>query len=315
MEILLYWAYASNNSGSYTIVGSFQDEATAESVAQLLAEVTEAHTQWHKEEENQSDTSPLDAFVQLHQLRESQPGRDDDWPNYGDPPTVLASAHQVIVYAPYTVTLPRLYGEFFYARGGRVQVELNHTHDGIAAEFTFWGHYDDPHKKEKLDAFEARLRDEIPSFIELNEQEQRPKIEPAWYLGGWGERHLAVVFSDLLEGVAHVKRLAKESGVELRLDVRECVGPGRDPFAHLRMATVPGGNAKIILWQIGERIAAMKAVREVLGCGLTDAKKAIEDLPAEILDHVDMAYGKKSVEILRRAGCDAEVVVPVRRDG
>lgn len=96
--------------------------------------------------------------------------------------------------------------------------------------------------------------------------------------------------------------------------MRESPREVRDPFASLRGTTIFGGVARIILWQVGARIAAMKAVREVLGCGLAEAKKALEDLPAEILVDVDVLHAQKSVEILTQAGCDAEVVLPARRD-
>lgn len=314
MDIYLFQAFASNNSGSYTIVGTFRDAATAESVAKTLTDVTDAHTAWFKSEWNDDSVSPLDEFAAQFHLHESKPGRSDNWPEYGPPPTVMAADCQVIVYAPYTVSMPALYGEFFYARGGRVQVEVEHAHDDIAVEFMYWGDYNDPEKNSKLDAFEARLQPLLAPLVTRDEHDNRPVIEPAWYRGHWGGRNLAVVFRDLLEGVATFGRLAREMGVNHRLDVRAVEPEGRDPFMHLRPSVIPRGTARILLWQVGERIAAMKAVREALGCGLDAAKQAIADLPAEILVDVDMEYAKKGVDLLVRAGCEAEVVVPVRRD-
>src|SRR5262245_41236079 len=102
MQIFLFQAFASNNSGSYTIVGTFRDAATAEGVAKTLTEVTTAHGAWHDKHSWDLDgTSPLDEFVRQFGLHESKPGRDQEWPNYGDDPTVLVMDCQVLVHAPY----------------------------------------------------------------------------------------------------------------------------------------------------------------------------------------------------------------------
>lgn len=314
MRIFLFQAFASNNSGSYTIVGTFDDAATAENVAGILSKVTADHDAWHKEHEwNEDGISPLDAFVKEFGLHDSKPGRGDEWPSFEDSPTVFVSGEQVLVHAPYTVSMPRVYGEFFYAKGGRVQVELDHAHDDLAVEFTFWVHYNDPAKAEKLDAFEARLKPELGAFTERREYDKRPPIEPAWYQGAWSVRHLGVVFEDLVAGVAHVARVAKEMGVDVRLTIRECPNNVADPLAMLRGGTIPAGVSAVILWQVGDRIAAMKAVREVLACSLEEAKKTLADLPIEMLHHVDVGYARKAVETLVRAGCDAEVAVPSKR--
>src|SRR4051812_39066228 len=103
MRISLFSAFASNNSGSYTIVGSFQDEGAAEEVARLLREVSDAHTAWREEHDGDDDedlVSPLDVFAREHGLRAQKPGRDDEWPQYGPKPSVVAIGYQVLVHAP-----------------------------------------------------------------------------------------------------------------------------------------------------------------------------------------------------------------------
>lgn len=87
-----------------------------------------------------------------------------------------------------------------------------------------------------------------------------------------------------------------------------------DPFAMLRQRPIPWGRFRVILWQIGpDRVAAMKAARDALGCGLAEAKAALEDLPREILVDVGEEHAKQAADALRRAGCDAEVVLPAQR--
>lgn len=123
------------------------------------------------------------------------------------------------------------------------------------------------------------------------------------------------MFRDLVEGVAAVQSLAREMGIDTRLDVHECPSGVRDPFAVLRGSTIPWGPARIILWGIGEPTASLKALREALGCGLEDAQTMLASLPCEPICDVDIAYAKKACDLLVRVGCDAEVVVPAKRSG
>ncbi|MDI3281861.1 hypothetical protein [Polyangium sp. 15x6] len=240
MRIYLFQAFASNNSGSYTLVGTFKDEATAEEVARLLAEVSAAHSAWLERTCGVDDgPSPLDELVQREGLRGDKPGRYDDWPDYDDPPQVVAAGLQVLFHSSFTLTIPAVIGELFYARGGRVQMELDHAHEEIAIEFAYWivheQYKDKEVRREKLDAFEARLAEELPSWTRRREGDSRPPIEPAWHHGEWGSRHVAVVFRDLIEGVQAVRTIAREMEVELQFKVWECPHGVPDPFALLRI--------------------------------------------------------------------------------
>ena len=139
MRIRIFSAFASNNSGSYTIVGRFADEATAAEVARIAREASDAHDAWHSVNEwDDAGPAPLDDFVRAHGLREARHGRGDEWPCHGAKPSAVAVGRQVMVHAPYTVTLPPVFGELFYAMGGRVEVELDHAHDPIAVEFAWY---------------------------------------------------------------------------------------------------------------------------------------------------------------------------------
>lgn len=67
----------------------------------------------------------------------------------------------------------------------------------------------------------------------------------------------------------------------------------------------------MILWQVGsDRIAAMKAVRDALACGLAEAKEALAELPREVLVDVSEPFARDAALRLADAGCDAEVVAP-----
>ncbi|WP_437965533.1 ribosomal protein L7/L12 [Sorangium sp. So ce260] len=324
MRIRLFHAFASNNSGSYTIVGSFRDAATAEEVARLVQEVCDAHSAWLEARAAEPGAaapeggSPLEAFARREGLRAGDhDGDGDDWPQYGPSPAAIAAGHQVIVHAPYTVTMPPLFGALFYAKGGRVDTELDHAHEALAVEFSYRPadvRWDDPRAAERLDAFEQRVAAELPAWTARSEHDRRPPIAPAWHSDAWRSRHLSAVFDDLVEGVQGVRRLAREHGMGLTVRVTECPYGAADPFAHLRARPNPFGPFHVILWQLGpDRIAAMKAVREAVGCDLDEAKAALEGLPREILVEVSEAHARRAADLLRQAGCDAEAVVPARR--
>ncbi|WP_437573960.1 ribosomal protein L7/L12 [Sorangium sp. So ce887] len=324
MRIRLFNAFASNNSGSYTIVGSFRDAATAEEVARLVQEVCDAHSAWLGARDAApaaaapEGDSPLEAFAQREGLRADNHGGDgDDWPQYGPSPAAIAAGHQVIVHAPYTVTMPPVFGALFYAKGGRVETELDHAHEELAVEFSYWPadvRWDDPGAAERLDAFEQRVTAELPAWTAPREHDSRPPIAPAWHGDGWRSRHLSAVFADLVEGVQGVRRLAREHGMRLTVRVTECPHGVADPFARLRARPNPWGPFHVILWQIGpDRIAAMKAVRQAVGCDLDEVKAALEGLPREILVDVTEEHARRAADLLRQAGCDAEAVVPARR--
>ncbi|MDO9018110.1 MAG: ribosomal protein L7/L12 [Deltaproteobacteria bacterium] len=318
MRIRLFTAFASNNSGAYTIVGRFADEAVAAEVAALLQRAIDAHDAWHREHEwEEEGAAPLDDLVREQGLRAARHGRGDEWPSYArEPPSAVALGRQVIVHSSCTVTMPPVFGETFYARGGRVEVELDHSHEPLAAEFSWQPkgmRYDDPGKEPALDAFEALLRPELDALVARPESDRRPSVAPAWHRGYWGERHLSVVFADLVEGVRAVRAVADACGMELTLRLAECPHGVEDPLAMVRRPTIPAGLSRLILWAPGpDRVTTMKALREVMACGLDEARAAIDDLPKEVLVDVTERYAEAAAATLRASGCDAEVVAPRR---
>jgi ribosomal protein L7/L12 len=315
MRIRLFHAFASNNSGSYTLVGSFREAGRAEEVAALLREVMAAHDAWNEAHPwEEGGDAPLDAFAIAQGLTPGKHGRLDDWPQHGDAPTAIATDHQVLVHAPYTVTCPSVFGELVYRKGGRVTVELDHAHEHVCVEITYCvpglGR-DDPEHVPKLDAFEERVRAILPDLTSPREHDRRPPVEPVWHRGFWGEGQLSVVFRELVDGVAAVRAVADEVGLSIWLRVWEAAHGVEDPLAPVRSARPAWGRHRVILWSVGgDRVAAMKAVREATGCGLKEAKAALEDLPAEVVLDVTKRVAEEAVAKLRAAGCDAEVVAP-----
>src|SRR5690606_37887446 len=140
MRIRMWNAFASNNSGSYSIVGSFPSAERAEQVAAELLPVIQAHSEWMNtrprwdEPAREDSPSPLEQWVVEQGLQWSGPS-SEEWPEYSDEnvPSVIAAGSQVLIHEDYTVSMPKVFGEYFYRRGGRVDIELNHTHHPLIA--------------------------------------------------------------------------------------------------------------------------------------------------------------------------------------
>lgn len=67
-------------------------------------------------------------------------------------------------------------------------------------------------------------------------------------------------------------------------------------------------NVTVILKEVGAtKVAVIKAVREITGLGLVDAKKIVDALPAEIKKDIPEEEGKKLKEQLEAAGATVEL--------
>jgi len=58
----------------------------------------------------------------------------------------------------------------------------------------------------------------------------------------------------------------------------------------------------------------MKALRGVTGTELADVKALVADLPQEVLVDISDGFADRAADLLRNAGCDAEVVFVHRRN-
>ncbi|HEX7840014.1 MAG TPA: hypothetical protein VF469_21205 [Kofleriaceae bacterium] len=241
MKIRIWNAFASNNSGSYVIVGSFPSEALAADVAAELLALACAHTAWLAEPEG--DTSPLAALAAKYGIAPED--QDDSWPAYGNQehPEVWAIGHQVFVHSDYTVTMPRLLGHVMYARGGRVQTELDHAHHAIVATFTCYFPWQ---QRKELD-IPARVQaivDAICADGGALALPQQAGIPPAWrgvVAGeppfGEGDLVIGAAFDDLRTAYLAVATAAEAQGAKVIVQVSEA--HGGDPLAHLRPCLPP----------------------------------------------------------------------------
>lgn len=232
MRIRVWNAFASNNSGSYTIVGVFENEAAAAEVARELGPLFAAQTAWAKGD--QKARSPLEEYARALDLPWTE--ESDCWPQYGgkDVPDVVASDTHVLVHHEYTVSLPRLIGHLFYARGGRVKSELDHGHGKLVTVIeAWWLHH-------------PGVRERIPELCERAIAALRAPDGPLARHAGLeavcrvrtddflhAPLLIAAVFTDLAAGFVAVSEVLRGLGARVVADVHEAISD-TDPTAPWR---------------------------------------------------------------------------------
>lgn len=74
------------------------------------------------------------------------------------------------------------------------------------------------------------------------------------------------------------------------------------------VAAGPAANVTVTLTDVGAtKVAVIKAVREITGLGLVEAKGLVDNVPAEIKKDVPAEEGAKIKEQLEAAGASVEV--------
>jgi hypothetical protein len=184
--------------------------------------------------------SPLQRFAHDHGLVvRPDEGHGDEWPEFGPSPAVARVGLQVLVHAPYTVSMPRLFGAFVYARGGRVALELDHAHRPVVALFEFgcpvpWSEADGPERVRRMQPFRSAVEAALPELLESKGPEASAPSSPAWQCEmTWGSMSLGVVFPDLVAGVSAVRQMADAHGVSVQVHLQEALGDA-DPLAAMR---------------------------------------------------------------------------------
>jgi len=158
-------AFSGNNSGAYVLVGTFREVERAAALAGDLAEVFAQQAAWlDAQREDRAPSTPLHDYAAVQGITTSeQAGAGDDWPEYGTLPSVLASGGQLLVFVDYAVTFPGFLGELVYKRGGRVSVELDHSHHPIVLVHEIWkdgGWNDAPAAEAALSAFRMSVEND-----------------------------------------------------------------------------------------------------------------------------------------------------------
>ena len=320
MRIRIWNAYASNNSGSYTIVGSLPSEDVAAEVAADLTAMVEAHTAWLNAERSGEDRSPspLAAFCSKHGLTWSRgDGEGDDWPEHSDDnrPHVAVIGSQVVVHHEYTVSLPPVFGAYFYKRGGRVQNEENHAHHPIITIATLWWGW----AKEQRAQGESelpRLLEELTAADGLLMQGALRKWPAAWRDDKHGPMlTLGVVFDDLIAGVQSLNEIARKHGAKLYLNLKESPSDEHDPLAHMRPSSPPSAVSRfdLVVTNAGDnRSRFVTMVCEALGLQEWEIRRQLLELPCTLARGVPAPSAEAAAALLRRGGATIDLV---RYDG
>jgi hypothetical protein len=239
MRVRIWNAFASNNSGSYVIVGRFPTAELASQVADELLAVSRAHSEWHDSE--RTTPSPLAIYAASQGIPDVAI-HDDEWPDYSgmSHPAVWALNHQVFLHSDYTVTISRVIGHLMYARGGRVETELDHAHHAIASTFEVYFPWD---TRKDIDV-PARVQDIVDALwssggaaVSLTRKDHAPAWRGA-HSGvdaSFGDPDLVIgaAFEDLQAGFSQVAQACASVGAQVYIRVSEAPSRG-DPFAHLR---------------------------------------------------------------------------------
>jgi hypothetical protein len=229
MKIQLWNAFASNNSGSYTIVGSFHDPALVAKAVDLLKPVLEAHDAWYAAP-GMTDIaeSPLARFAVSQGLPVDCV--DHEWPQYHEPtlPSIIATDHQLLIHHSYTASMPRFFGYWIYALGGRVTTELNHAHAPLIAIhdiFMPWN-LGRSNRDQGYGRLHAELSDPAAPFRSLLVDPASVRLTLS--AQGNGLRLLAV-FGELADGCAAVRAVTNRHGATMIVGIREAEGD--DPLS------------------------------------------------------------------------------------
>jgi ribosomal protein L7/L12 len=311
MRIRIWNAFASNNSGSYVIVGSFPSEERAAEVAAELREVAQSHSAWLAVYDPAPvPPSPLAQYAARHGVVHDDAELGEDWPQHSasDHPDVWAIGHQVFVHSDYTITMPRALGHVMYARGGRVDTEVNHAHHPLVAVFDIYFPWED---RSEIDV-PARVQDIVDTLCADDGALTTQRVigyPPAWrgavadQPAGFGEGDLVVgaVFDDLCAGFTGVAAAVAAVGASLRVRVSEAHGEG-DPLAFLRPCVPPTCHAlvDVVLEDLGlAPTNVTKVIAQAHGIDYAQAHALVQRTPVAIVRGVSRARAEALADQLR----------------
>lgn len=114
-SVRVFRAFASNNSGSYTLLGSFQSVDDARVVAEELAAMA---TRMDTFLDRLEGPNPLALLLREAGIEVDEAiAIGDSWPEYGDSPEAVRIGSQVWWFAAYTVTMPKEIGALERSEG------------------------------------------------------------------------------------------------------------------------------------------------------------------------------------------------------
>ncbi|PTL75808.1 hypothetical protein [Vitiosangium sp. GDMCC 1.1324] len=308
MRIHLWNAFASNNSGSFTIVGRFPSEELARQVAAELSEVLSAHAKWRmatagtRNREESETVSPIRTFVREHSLTECENDLADQGQLHA-----WSTGHQVFLYDPNALWLLDSFTEFLRIRGGKLETRINHAHGNIVSIFELRG---TPPKKEKS-AMVSTLVEELHADDGPLLKWAAFRIRPTWREGfkpGEPVLTLGTVFRNLAAGFTGVEEIARRHGLEVSVRLFEEHHP-KDPLASLRPSRPPLKRKLFDVWildaghspkEVAHRLVQLRSGEHISQGDL------LRLIPEAMLRRLGKTRAEEAVRLLREAGADAE---------
>ncbi|AKI99072.1 hypothetical protein ATI61_106448 [Archangium gephyra] len=309
MKIHVWNAFASNNSGSYTIVGRFPSEELATRVAAELSAVLEAHERWRGSPESRQEDpekpSPLRAFTQAHSLTQSEADQADQ----GEL-RAWSTGHQVFLHDPWTLTLQDSYEEFLRVRGGKVETRIRHAHGDLVSVFELHGTLPKKTKAATVSAVVEEWYADDGPLVTLAPFD----VQPAWREGskpGEPVLTLGAVFQDLelAPGYTAVETIARRHGLQVTVRVSEDQSPG-DPLAWLRPSHPALARKLFDVWildaghslkEVARRLVELRRGRYI------DGPTVLKWLPDAVLKRLTRDRAEQAVQFLRKGGANAEL--------
>lgn len=329
----VYAAWASNNSGSYTLVGSFGDRDVARAAGERLAtlfcdmrafctereaEVRRLIAAGEKRIVLPEVETPAHRLVAAEGLTPLPADLEnaDSWPSDGGSAegNVLVTGHQVIVHVGWTVTMPRALAELFFKAGARIDLELVHSHRPLVAVATLHlvASGQSAEAREARRAALSSLRAELDTQLLAPRPprwigDDEPRTPHAWRASDY-ILELGLVPHDPVPELAAVGAIAERHGAEMHVRFFEALSEGGDPLADMRVR--PDGRAagawSVILWREGpDRVAVMKVIREHAALGFEEVKRRLADLPVALAEGVTERDATAFAEALTLIGADA----------
>ena len=98
-----------------------------------------------------------------------------------------------------------------------------------------------------------------------------------------------------------VKMLEEEFGVTAAATVAVAAGPAQEEAKEEKT------EFNVVMTAAGDKIPTIKAVREITGLGLGDAKALVEGVPSVIKENVPTAQAQEMAEKLKAVGATVEL--------
>jgi hypothetical protein len=281
--------------------------------------VVAEHHAWVEAHDDQqaAERSPLERFAQTHGLTANPGiGRSGDWPSYGPAPEVIADGMYVVLHVDYTITMPPVFGELMYRRGGRVGIELDHAHHPLVWVHEVWWPWQG-RKEEVVTAGRVRLLDLLLSEAGPLRTQVMIRQPASWTDQSELDLSLAAIWNEPMVAIPQVRAMVTAVGANARLHVMEAID-AHDPAGLFRPCS-PWPSENLVDVVVERKGDAPKAVIDQLAATVLKhhrdfpgthkaAAALVEKLPATVAWALPPAVASACARELEYAGATVRLV-------